>query len=754
MQVRCPKCQTSVDLKTSGTDVEMECHACGESFEPQSILLNDEADSNETADVRLESSVHAMSAGDRIAKYSVLKLVGKGGFGAVYLAFDTQLERNVAIKLPRVGRMTTGQVEMFVREARIAAQVNNPNIVSVYEIGTHDEMAYIVTDFIDGKSLSAWRQEAQPDYRESVELCITISRALHEAHEKGIVHRDLKPGNILVDKAGIPYITDFGLAKRSVTDDETIAGRGDILGTPAYMSPEQACGESYLSDRRSDIYSLSVVLFELLTGRSPYQSSGSDLLQFVREAQTASVNELAPAVPRPITEVCEAGLSYRPENRPQSAKVFADRLQAALDGENSLRSIVTLERVDRHKKALGFLIAIPVIVLVGALIFWATRPGDNDEGQAGAKGAGGTQNEAVGQVGDEGGRAGAESPTAVLVNLATLRPGAKIAIARLDPSSGKPDESTVIRLEKPTPTNVWLDPGMYCVEVVHPSFTFQHVYRSVPSNTAAVPSRYKHRRWSVSPGNEREISWPMIEVVQPDTEFLRLSEIPAGSFTTGWTEHLFEPARTIQMRAFQMMTYEMSIGLYSSYRSDLPLDWPTDQLPYPEAGDPVRFVRFDEAIECLEDFGLRLPTREEFDYVFTNMGETEFPGGEAIDLSSGWKFGTVDRDELSATTDPRISPPVVGLSGNVLEWTSSIPQAYLPDGSLDVPDDILASQWRLQRLVRGGPPEVVQGELSPGDSIEPVASRAPWVSRSHPMMKAAAGLGFRGVRDVEPRWLK
>ena len=185
-----------------------------------------------------------------MAHFELVSQLGAGSFGTVWEARDTTLDRRVAVKIPRKGQLDTLQAEQFLREARATAQLSHPNIVSVYEVGQDDGTVYIVSDLVRGMTLSEWLRDQRPTFHESVELCATMADALHHAHLAGVIHRDLKPSNVMLDEVGEPHVMDFGLAKREA-GEITMTVDGQILGTPAYMSPEQARGEGHWSDRRS-----------------------------------------------------------------------------------------------------------------------------------------------------------------------------------------------------------------------------------------------------------------------------------------------------------------------------------------------------------------------------------------------------------------------------------------------------------------------------------------------------------------------
>ena len=334
--------------------------------DPDETLVGDQA--------KLTTPHHGFAT---VEGYEILQELGRGGMGVVYKAKQLALNRTVALKMVLAGAHSSDRSrQRFLREAEASAKLQHPNIVRVYDLGEQDGQPFFAMDFIEGTDL----QNADPmDPREAAQVMLKLAEAAHYAHEQGIVHRDIKPANILIDKNGEPRITDFGLAKLLSDDSNSLTADDQLLGTAAYMPPEQARGDSRHVGPAADIYSLGAVLYYLLTGGAPF--TGDSILEILKKVENdepVAPRRSGKSIPKDLETICLKCLEKNTSHRYKSATDLADDLNRFLAGDAIHASAAgPVSRAARYvRRKTGAQIALAVIsicIAFAAYRYWEYR---------------------------------------------------------------------------------------------------------------------------------------------------------------------------------------------------------------------------------------------------------------------------------------------------------------------------------------------------------------------------------------------
>ena len=320
-----------------------------------------------------------------IAGYEVMRLIGHGGMGVVYEARQLSLGRVVAIKMISVPHARPKLLARFRAEAEAAARLQHPNIVHIFDVGQVNGRPFFSMEHVAGGTLADWLERHRPQPAEAAEFVATLAQAVHAAHQNGIVHRDLKPANVLLQRnaaalalnAAIPKIADFGLAKR-LDDDSGHTGTGEVLGTPSYMAPEQAEGLSDAIGPATDVYALGAILYELLTGRPPFQGGGAlETLRQIAAADPTPPSRIVPTVPRDLEAICLKCLEKAPAHRYASATALADDLHRFLEGAPVLAHRLgalqrAWKRVRQHPQTMTLTFVLGAFLLI-PIAFWIVQ---------------------------------------------------------------------------------------------------------------------------------------------------------------------------------------------------------------------------------------------------------------------------------------------------------------------------------------------------------------------------------------------
>ncbi len=392
-QIRCtcPSCKQGYSLSSSLASGAVKCSRCGTTFNVADATdpatqsrrsgtgRKSTTDDNRTAQRSTQgggSGKGAASAepAQKVGEYTIRRKLGEGAFGLVYLGYHEYLDIEVAVKMLNAEALNSPQsLERFHREAKVLAKMNHPNVLRVYNAGQHGSDYYIASDYIPGRDLADVVTEEGMEPRRAVKLVLQMVRALGYAHSKGIVHRDVKPSNARLDDEDKLYLMDFGLAgwavqevsNSSAAEAMRLTRAGAVMGTPAYMAPEQAAGLSDQASPETDLYSAGVVLFELLTGQLPF--GGATLIAlFYNIAHTLPEppSHLRPEIPEELDRICLKAMAKQPEERYRSAEEFAADLEAWLVASgSSAESVLDVLPVGEEPIARTIMEAVPAELL-------------------------------------------------------------------------------------------------------------------------------------------------------------------------------------------------------------------------------------------------------------------------------------------------------------------------------------------------------------------------------------------------------
>ncbi len=626
-QMNCEQCGSTLESEEGNSG--SICAECGGSTR---TLFPAEAEAFESL-VRL----YEESRG----RFHVNDCLGEGSYGIVYKAWDTRLRRDVALKVPK-GQLVSRT--LFIREARISSQLRHENIVRIYDVNDADEFAYIVSDFIDGSALNLWRKRHPLSVRESCELCRIIANAMDYAHRSGVIHRDLKPSNIVMDDAGKPNILDFGLSKSLATQERSLVKAGTPIGTPAFMSPEQVTGNSKLIANTSDVYSLGVILYQLLTDQLPF--SGEGIYHDICNDLPRPICEINPRLAPALNAIVMKSMAKNPQDRYLTAHDMANDLNRYLRGQRveaypkiDARVIGTKVRKWSLPSAVGVL---SLLLVITGIAIWSIYNANNPR---------------------------------VRVIVGSSPQDTEIQWFRYDEATGRLDDQPVVGVAgKP----IRIQPGFYKLRLPARQ-PMVEVFRTVPfENQEPVffgNIMLPHRMWDQqsNPIVLPEIPSHKSQAAATGAKWLSQSiPVKGGTLSLGNDEsisHLFRNVQT-EISDFRITHFELGIDeireLFPNYEGDS--------------------VNFEIVVAFAEQVGAQIPTIEEYFYI-------EQSGINIDDLKTGRKEWTESpvHEVVIPVGDSTFRSPADLNQRWVLNVDSAVMESGFAVDSITGPDFVLPS---------------------------------------------------------------
>ncbi|MBD3674172.1 MAG: protein kinase [Planctomycetaceae bacterium] len=575
---------------------------------------------------------------DAIGRIKIVRYLASGSFGRVFIGWDEELERRVAVKLPRAGMYADDESrEEIRREARQAAKVEHPGIVPIYDIGTDPNGdVFIVSGFVDGCDLSEWRKTQRPSFDECVRMVIKVAEIIAYAHQHQLIHRDIKPGNILIDKEGNPHLVDFGLATTCAEPGErSIKG---LVGTPAYLPPDYLEYVHPPIDPRGDLYSLGVVLYELITGCHPYDLQADSWQKTLLTTEPIRPRKRNWRVPRRLESLCQKAVHRDPRKRFQSAEEFLKALER-YRRKSSLSELTDSNQSRTPFKLVGAMVLTATIVL-GIAMVWGKNIFSSE---------GGANSFLIPHLPPASQTMDIQSLQPVPVRIQTEPAGALVAIVSLRKHDWSPQTDSIKRPDQTTPVQLDLKPGDYLIEAMLPGYGFHQVIRRVePIKAASSTSRLLRR----------------ITIPQTDRDSHDLVKIPEGEFEFGLPPN----TERRHVREFLIQSHEPTYADYKRVMGELTpaMRDGLKAVGITDLNRPLGYLTFQEALEFAEASGLRLLTETEWEYVASNGGTTTYPWGDQFpDVSTWEELGEFDR-----TINPH-HDPIYGLYSGSVEWVGN-----------------------------------------------------------------------------------